>query len=1116
MQKKGNIFVLVALMMFLLGLASSACAGAEKVVGIRKAELPIFSLGNADAEESTNIHTTNNFIKELTKNDEPCLEEAKKLKINETYGNIPLSFIQNDVQMNEKVAFYERGNGHSTFFTKRGVYLGLTNGQHQSLTDQEMKDSAQGDRQQTSAPEQPSLTTEFIRLTPLGANKDPEIFAEDMQKGKVNYFSGNDPEKWKTNIPTWQSVVYEDIYDGIDMKFYGNNRQMEYDIIVKPGASPSRVQLAYQGIEGLHVTDEGNLEIALKEGKIIHKKPYVYQEIEGKRVEREGSFKVQNTKPVSRNQKQVVYGFEVASYNKKYPLVIDPVLVYSTYLGGSGGDLANDIDIDSDGNVYITGTTYYTDFPMVSALYGKQQITICDAFVTKINATGTEIVYSTYLGGPGINEITQGIGIAADTEGNVYVTGYTSSYAFPTTVSAYDRSFNGSFEAFVTKINASGASLLYSTYLGGTSEDIGIAIDVDTEGNAYIAGYTYSSDFPTVSPLFGSNSGNRDVFITKINISGTSLLYSTYLGGNVQDTPGDIAIDTDGNLYITGWTGSSNFPLAVPFQNSFFGNTSVFITKINAAGTNLVFSTFLGGRAGWEEGRGIEVDSEGNVYVVGGTHSDNFPMVSAMDASANGYGDAFVVKLNPPGTSILFSTYLGGLGEDEGNSIALDADRNVYVTGKTASSNFPTLNPISTINSGGDDVFITKFDTDGNLLYSTYLGGSSNDDGRGIAVDTVGNAYITGVTQSSDFPTASPLYGSNSGGEDVFVAKIGPDNLRPIANAGPDQTIEQTDASGAQVTLDGTGSSDPDGDPLTYTWTGPFGNATGPTPTVTMPPGANTVYLVVNDGTVDSETDTVTITVQDTTVPVVSNTTANPNPVAVNTACAIIAQIDDTASNISYAEYSTDGGTRWYSMDAITAGTNSVNVSVTMSGFTEPGLLTVSVRGTDSENNTGEPESIYLPVYDPSAGHVTGGGWIWSPQGAYAANTTLEGKAHFGFVAKYKKGANTPDGNTEFQFKTANLNFHSNTYEWLVVAGYKAMFKGTGTINGEGSYKFMISAVDGSLKNNSAEDTFRIRIWGEDSAGEETTIYDNQMDADIDAEPTTTLGGGSIIIHKGK
>lgn len=347
---------------------------------------------------------------------------------------------------------------------------------------------------------------------------------------------------------------------------------------------------------------------------------------------------------------------------------------------------------------------------------------------------------------------------------------------------------------------------------------------------------------------------------------------------------------------------------------------------------------------------------------------------------------------------------------------------------------------------------------------------------------------------------------------DITVKNI---NNSPVADAGLDQTVEQASISGAEVTLDGTGSSDPDNDTLTYTWTGPFGTATGPTPAVTMPPGINTVYLVVNDGTVDSAPDTVTITVQDTTAPVVSNTTANPNPVAVNTECTITAQIDDTSSNISYAEYSLDG-IQWYNMDPITTGTNSVNVSVTMPGVTESKLLTVSVRGTDEEGNTSEAESIYLPVYDPSAGFVTGGGWIWSPKGAYMADTTLEGKANFGFVAKYKKGANIPDGSTEFKFTTGNLNFHSNVYDWLVVAGYKAMFKGTGTINGEGSYKFMISCVDGDLKGNGAKDTFRIRIWDEDGNGGETTIYDNQMGADMDAEATTTLGGGSIIIHKGK
>lgn len=361
-------------------------------------------------------------------------------------------------------------------------------------------------------------------------------------------------------------------------------------------------------------------------------------------------------------------------------------------------------------------------------------------------------------------------------------------------------------------------------------------------------------------------------------------------------------------------------------------------------------------------------------------------------------------------------------------------------------------------------------------------------------------------------------YDYRSGQVSLYVRKLSTLNSPPSACAGQDQIVEQTDPAGANVTLDGTCSSDPDGDTLTYTWTFPWTDesVTGPTPTVLVPHGTWTVTLEVSDGT-DIDTDTAEITVQDTTAPVVSNTTANPNPVAVNTECTITAQINDLASNITYAEYSTDGGIQWYNMDPITAGTNSVNVSVTMPGVLESAILTISVRGTDKKDNTSALENIYLPVYDPSAGFVTGGGWIWSPKGAYTADATLEGKAHFGFVAKYKKGANIPDGDTEFQFSTADFYFYSDTYDWLVVAGYKAMFKGIGTIEGDpDSHKFMISCVDGDLKGNDAKDTFRIRIWDEDGNGGETTIYDNQMGADMDSEATTELGGGSIIIHSGK
>ena len=417
--------------------------------------------------------------------------QTNTVNIQERYGKLPLHFTQNNGQMDTRVRFYEKGSGHATFFTERGMYLSLVN-------------------------------AEVVRLIPLGARNNPEITAEELLEGKVNYLIGNDPGKWKTKIRTHKAIVYKDIYKGIDMKFYGNNRQFEYDIIVNPGANPSRIQLSYKGIEDVKITEEGNMEIGLKEGKLIQKKPYVYQEIQGKKVEVDGRFvirghrsfsgKVSDNMDARNGQGQChIYGFQVASYDKRYPLIIDPILIYSTYLGGSRPDYAYGIAVDSAGNAYVTGRTWSPDFPVVNAI-DKSRNKSEDVFITKLNAEGTGIVYSTYLGG---NDRDYGYGIAVDSAGNAYVAGRTISSDFPV-VHAIDDSGNGEYDAFVTKLNAEGTSIVYSTYLGGSSSDYANGIAVDSGGNAYITGWTWSLDFPVEHAIDDSGNGVADTFITKL------------------------------------------------------------------------------------------------------------------------------------------------------------------------------------------------------------------------------------------------------------------------------------------------------------------------------------------------------------------------------------------------------------------------------------------------------------------------------------------------------------------------------------------------------------------------------------------------------------------------
>ncbi|GAB61939.1 conserved hypothetical protein [Candidatus Jettenia caeni] len=550
-----------------------------------------------------------------------------KAKVEENYGKLPLYFIQNDGQADEKVRFYERSIGHTTSFTSEGVHLSLTPASQSPLSHESTQFSlfykftnsppsteslpshpftkfpfSKGGHRgitKDNSPHNPQRETrtnqfvhatqpETIKLIPLGANKDPLIIPEGLQEAKVNYFIGKNSEDWKTNISTYQAILYKDIYQDIDMRFYGNNRQLEYDIIVKPGANPSRVQLSYQGIEDLKVTEEGDLEIALKDGKLIQKRPYVYQEIEGKRVERKGAFKVSRSgsnvrglKHEARNSKHFIYAFQVASYDKRYPLVIDPVLEYSTYLGGSGRDLGRGIAVDTAGNVYVTGRTDSFDFPTANAL-DKKGNKEGDVFITKMNADGTSLIFSTYLGGS--DGWDGGSNIAVDASRNVYVMGDTYSSYFPT-FNAFDESYNGGEDVFVAKINASGTSLIYSTYLGGSGDEFGGGMTIDASGNVYITGEVRSGDFPTVNAFDDSLTGFASIFVTKMNADGTSLIFSTYFGGSKGYYPDSgeivsgIAVDTVGNIYITGGTSLYDFPIVNAVDADLIGSEA-FITKI--------------------------------------------------------------------------------------------------------------------------------------------------------------------------------------------------------------------------------------------------------------------------------------------------------------------------------------------------------------------------------------------------------------------------------------------------------------------------------------------------------------------------------------------------------
>ena len=694
--------------------------------------------------------------------------QAATARIAEAYGRLPLAFERNAGQSDPRVQFLARGHGYMLFLNRGGeAVLALRADASAPLRDPIPPDVARVELEAAQPSKESSSAILTLRLA--GANQRADASGASGLPGKVNYFRGADRAAWRTGIATFSRVEYRDVYPGIDVVYYGQQRELEYDFVVHPGADPRAIVLEFGGADRLQVTESGDLVATLGTRTIVQRTPVLYQEVDGVRQSVRGRYTLTGRTRAA---------FEVDAYDRARTLVIDPVLVYSTYLGGASEDYGFGIAVDSAGSAYVNGVTFSSDFPTTPGSFATTFGGPADAFVTKLAANGAALVYSTYLGG---SNYDRGSGIAVDSAGSAYVTGWSNSIDFPTTSGAFDTTYNGGFDAFVTKLDAAGSALMYSTYLGGSLGDIGDlgeGIAVDVSGNAYVTGMTNASDFPSTPGAFDTTfGGGTDAFVTKLNASGAALAYSTYLGNLGSDQGLAIAVDSAGRAYVTGLS-APGFPTTPgAFDTSFGGGPSDgFVTKLLASGAALAYSTYLGG-SGEDYGSGIALDSGDNAHVTGSTASGGFPTTpGAFDTTFGGASDAFVTKLLASGAALAYSTYLGGTTTDYGNGIAVDSVGGAYVAGYTESSNFPTTpGALDTTFGGGSDAFVTSLDASGAaLIHSTYGGGTRTDYGNAIAVDSAGSAYVTGVTFFSDFPTTPGAFDTTFGGvSDAFVVKIG-------------------------------------------------------------------------------------------------------------------------------------------------------------------------------------------------------------------------------------------------------------------------------------------------------------------------------------------------------
>lgn len=730
------------------------------------------------------------------------------------YEKLPLAFTVNQGQAEPRVKFLSTGSGYSLFLTSDEAVLAF-----EKPSTSGYLPSARPDISRRAG------VRSVVRMRLVNARPTAKVRGLEELPGTSNYFIGNERSKWRTGLPNYAEVQYEDVYPGIDLVYYGYQRQLEFDFVVAPGADPRSIQLAFasgkqvgsqqkavgsrteaqnRGLKSqstidnrkssipapLRIDANGDLVLETAAGEVRFRRPVAYQCEASLQKNTSGGSPLPNgcgtRHPI--DARYILTGtssvaFQIAPYDAKRPLVIDPVLGYSTFLGGSGNEYANSIAVDCSGNSYVTGYTFSTDFPTSNPIQ-PSNIGAPVAFVAKLNATGSALVYSTYLGGSAEN---YGQHISLDPSGNAFVTGYTNSTDFPT-ANPIQGANAGGYDAFVAKLNGDGSALICSSYIGGSGDDYGYGIAVDSTGNSFVTGLTSSVDFPVTSSAVQKRfkGGGYDAFVVKINASGSALAYSTYLGGSGEDQGRSIDVDAGGNAYVTGETNSADFPTLNALQGQTGGgqcgapgNTiacfDAFVAKLDPTGSTLVYSTYLGGSGG-DYGYGIAVDVAGAAYLTGYTTSADFPTTAGgFQQSFGGAYDAFVAKVSPDGSSLVYSTYFGGIGMEVGNAIAVGSDGSAYIAGSVYGGVLPTVDSLQATSGGFYDVFVMRLDAQGStVIFSTYFGGQGNEEGRGIALDPQGSAYIAGGTFSTDFPvTPGALQSTYAGGAfDAFVFRV--------------------------------------------------------------------------------------------------------------------------------------------------------------------------------------------------------------------------------------------------------------------------------------------------------------------------------------------------------